>query len=291
MSWSAVSIRRAHNLIAKPGALALIVAVNAGAFFGGLILWYGYVMGSPETPAWAWPFVPDCPLFGLLGALALLMVTARDYWKVADQVRAQRVLYVAAGLSALVWLFAYGPSSGEESMRLRATLALWAGSLVLCAVFFRRTPSWLLALVAFGQIKYGIWTITAWALFWRNTSTALGSPLVTPDSVLMTVTHIGLAAQGVLLLTYFRPDLVAVVVSFGWFALSDFIDYGLEYSPAIPEEFIPLAAMQWSTIAVTLTLSGLLLWLALRARSEPESDTVPEAGTGSCRKQGASQFV
>ena len=176
-------------------------------------------------------------------------------------------------------------------MRLRATLALWAGSLVLCAVFFRRTPSWLLALVAFGQIKYGIWTITAWALFWRNTSTALGSPLVTPDSVLMTVTHIGLAAQGVLLLTYFRPDLVAVVVSFGWFALSDFIDYGLEYSPAIPEEFIPLAAMQWSTIAFTLTLSGLLLWLALRARSEPESDTVPEAGTGSCRKQGASQFV
>jgi uncharacterized membrane protein YpjA len=276
-----------HDIIAKPGVLVLILAINAAAYFGGLILWYGYVMQSPETPVWVWPFVPDCPLFGLLGALALMMVTARVYWTRAAQVGAQKVVSMAAGVSVALWLSTYVSNAGNEWAEVRAAWALWAVSLAVCAVFFRRTPAWLLAIIAFGQIKYGIWTITAWSLFWRNTSAALGSPLITADSVLMTVTHVGLAAQGALLLTYFRPDLVAVAASFGWFAVSDFIDYGLGYFPAVPEEYIPPAAMQWSTVTVTIGLSILFLWWALYARSSHGLKVEP----ASSRKQGTSQFV
>ena len=177
MTRVACWIRRTHDVIANPGVLALIVAVNAAAFFGGLVLWYGYVMASPETPAWVWPFVPDCPLFGLLGALALLMVTARDYWTPATQAQAQRTVYAVAVVSGLACLYAFGPWAGVDFVRLRATLALWTASVVLCAVFFRKAPAWLLAIIAFGQIKYGIWTITAWSLFWHNTAAVMGSPL------------------------------------------------------------------------------------------------------------------
>ena len=192
-----------------------------------------------------------------------------------------------AAVSGLVCLYAFGAWAGADFVRLRATLALWTASVVLCAVFLRKAPAWLLAIIAFGQIKYGIWTITAWSLFWRSTAAEMGSPLFTPDSVLMTATHVGLALQGLLLLTYFRPDISAAIVSCIWFAASDVVDYGSGYYPAIPEEFIPLAAMQWSTIFVTVALSALFFWDALRARA----GSARAQGSGSKHRPGASQFV
>lgn len=249
----------------------MVLGLNGVAYFGGLTLWYGSVMGSPETPVWVWPFVPDCPLFGLLGALALLAVTARIYWLGAAQVRIRQTLFATAALCALMWLSTYATANGGEKPELRPTWALLTGSLFVFAYLFRRPPSWLLALVAFGQIKYGIWTITAWSLFWHNTASTLGTPTVSGESVLMTVTHVGLTVQGLLLLTYFRPDLTAVVVSAAWFVASDVVDYGLGYHPAIPEEIIPLPAMQWSTISVTIALIGWFLWLALHDRALPHA--------------------
>ena len=97
----------------------------------------------------------------------------------------------------------------------------------------------------------------------------------------------GLALQGLLLLTYFRLDLRAAIVSCVWFAASDFVDYALGYYPAVPEEFIPLAAMQWSTIFVTAALSALFFWYALRARA----GSVSAHGSVSKHEQEASQFV
>jgi uncharacterized membrane protein YpjA len=109
----------------------------------------------------------------------------------------------------------------------------------------------------------------------------------------MTIIHIGLIAQGLLLLTYFKPapmslegatknekysayglqptfcvfapsrefifrlDWLTALVSFIWFASSDYVDYALGFHPAIPEQFIPVSVMQWSTVAVTLLLSSL----------------------------------
>jgi uncharacterized membrane protein YpjA len=146
--------------------------------------------------------------------------------------------------------------------------AVWSGALLIGAIWFRQAPAWLLGIFAFGQIKYGIWTITAWLLYWRSTAELLGAPHFSFDSVFMTITHIGLLAQGIFLLTYFRPTVAAAAAALSWFAASDFMDYGRGFYPAIPEQFISLAVMRWSTVAVTAILSALYLVLGLQ-RGQP----------------------
>lgn len=254
-----------QRLAALAPLLTLLIVIDVAAYFGGLLYWYGYVMANPQTPMWAWPFIPDCPLFGLLGGIGMLMVTAKWFWADADQAKAQRYLAVLAGISTLLWLSTYLPGVSSAWRWQGAMLAVWSWSLVLATIFFRQAPAWLLGLFAFGQIKYGIWTITAWLVYWRNTALVYGSPDFSFDSVFMTLTHIGLLGQGIFLLTYFRPDLTTVLVSFGWFALSDFVDYGLGFYPGLPLDFIPLPIMQWSTIAVTIGLSVIYLWLSQTA--------------------------
>ncbi len=254
-----------QRLAALAPLLTLLVVIDVAAYFGGLLYWYGYVMANPQTPMWAWPFIPDCPLFGLLGGIGMLMVTAKWFWADADQAKAQRYLALLAGMSTLLWLSTYLPGVSSAWRWQGAMLAVWSWSLVLATIFFRQAPAWLLGLFAFGQIKYGIWTITAWLVYWRNTALVYGSPDFSFDSVFMTLTHIGLLGQGIFLLTYFRPDLTTVLVSFGWFALSDFVDYGLGFYPGLPLDFIPLPIMQWSTIAVTIGLSVIYLWLSQTA--------------------------
>lgn len=270
-----------HALVAMPPILALILAIDVAAYFGGLLYWYGYVMAQPETPWWAWAFIPDCPLFGLLGGLGILIVVARDRWTDGGQEKAQRVLLGIGGVSAVLWLSTYLPAAPNWWAMQGAMLAVWSWALLLCGALLRRAPVWLLGLIAFGQIKYGIWTITAWLLFWRNTAAVYGAPLFTFDSIFMTITHIGLVAQGILLLTYFRPTLLAAGVSFLWFGASDYVDYGLGFYPAIPEEFIPLGVMQWSTVTVTVLLSALYAWVGLQAQDDKRKQPVlKERGAG-----------
>jgi uncharacterized membrane protein YpjA len=275
MQWLSDQLQRLQAFVAIPGMLAAILVVDVLAYFGGLLYWYGDFMLLPlkpilhwfvpqaTKPIWTWPFIPDCPLFGLLGGLGLLIVTAHTYWSHAAQLRTQRYLLVAGALSMLLWLSASLPGVSAGWADQRAMLAVWAWSLLLSGALFLRAPAWLLTLFACGQIKYGIWTITAWLVFWRNTALEFGSPLFTFDSVFMTITHIGLFAEGVLLLTYLKPNWTAVVVSFAWFALSDFMDYGVGVYPPLPLRYIPLPIMQWSTIAVTILLAALMWWLSL----------------------------
>ena len=264
MNWLLKQLRVLQPIVGRPPLLALIILVDVVAYFGGLLYWYGPVMADPATPLWTWPFIPDCPLFGFLGGLGLLMVTARTFWSEPAQLTAQRWLWGAAILSTGVWLSTYlsGAPAGWQGQS--ALWGLWAWVMIVGAIFFRRAPRWLLTIFALGQIKYGVWTVTAWLLFWRNTALAFGAPLFTFDSVFMTLTHIGLIGQGLLLLTYFRPNVTAALAAFAWFGFSDFVDYGLGYYPAIPEIFIPLRAMQWSTIGMTFLLAGWSLWTALR---------------------------
>ncbi len=262
MHWFWSQIQRLQAMTALPPLLTLIVVLDIVAYVGGLLYWYGDVMANPFTPMWAWPFIPDCPLFGLLGGMGLLMVTAQRFWSADAQQRAERTILIAGTVSAVLWISTYLPNVAPAWATQGATLAVWSWVLLLCGLLFRRSPTWLLALFAFGQIKYGLWTITAWVLFWRNTALVYGSPLFTVDSVFMTVTHIALLGQGIFLLTYFRLTKRAVVASFLWFAASDYVDYGLGFYPGLPLHFIPLWIMQWSTIAVTFTLSGIYFLLA-----------------------------
>lgn len=253
-------VRWIKRWVANPQLLTLLLALDVAAYFAGLIFWYGYVMGDAATPMWVWPFVPDCPLFGWLGGLGLLMVVARDHWSAAARRQGQRWLWLAAGLALVMWGVTYVPQLGAGWHALQGTFGLLSLTLVVAAVWFREPPAWLLGVFAFGQIKYGIWTITAWVLYWRSTADVFGAPHFSVDSVTMTVAHVGLAAQGLVLLGYFRPDWRAALAVMVWFGASDFVDYGLGYYPAIPETLISLRFVQWSTITVTLLLVA-LFWL------------------------------
>ncbi len=250
------------QLIAVPQLLALLLVIDLAAYFAGLLFWYGYVMTDASTPVWAWPFIPDCPFFGLLGGLGLLMVIAQSRWQAPAQAESQRTLWVAAVIAVGVWLSTYLPGVSSGWAQQGAMFALLSWSLLVVAIWFRQLPAWLLAIIAFGQIKYGIWTITAWLLYWRSTAELLGAPHFSFDSISMTIAHIGLLGQGLFLLAYFRPTRVATLAVLIWFGVSDFMDYGLGFYPAIPEQLISLQFIQWSTITVTLVLSAIYWWLA-----------------------------
>jgi uncharacterized membrane protein YpjA len=257
---SAKWIARGQRWVEGPQLLTLILTLDVAAYFAGLIFWYGYVMTDPATPMWAWPFIPDCPFFGLLGGLGLLMVVAQRRWSVTAQMQGQWWLWGVGLASVALWLSTYVPGVSEGWKQQGAMFALWSGSLLVAAIWFRRPPAWLLGIFAFGQIKYGIWTITAWLLYWRSTAAILGAPNFSFDSISMTLAHIGLAAQGIFLLLYFRPTRFAALAALLWFGVSDFVDYGLGFYPAIPRSLISLEIMQWSTITVTVLLVA-VYWL------------------------------
>jgi len=282
MAWSRGRLAWAQMVVAGPQVLALALVIDLAAYFAGLLFWYDYVMADPATPWWAWPFIPDCPLFGLLGGIGLLMVTAQRYWPADAVARGQRTLGALAAASTLVWLTTLLPVASPGWAAQGAMFAVLSGSLIVAAVWFRRPPVWLLGIFAFGQIKYGIWTITAWLLYWRSTAAYFGAPNFSFDSIFMTVMHIGLLAQGVFLLTYFRPTWRAGVVAAVWFGLSDFMDYGLGFFPQIPQMLISLSFMQWSTMAVTALLSVVyLVW----GGAQPAPTTQAAAHTSRVAKQ------
>ncbi len=266
-------ILRVQRVVALPQVLVLILALDALGYFAGMTGWYGPVLRQP-TPVWAWPFIPDCPLFGLLGGLALLMMVAQRNWPAAHKRIAERWL-VGGGGAALLVALAYGmawlPGDAESLRGMAALYALLGAALLIFGLGFRRCPNGLICVVAAGQIKYGIWTITAWLLFWRNTAALYGEPLFTAESILMTAAHVGLAVQGLLLFTYFVLQVRGALVALGWFALSDMVDYGpaawgLGWHPAVPP-ILPLHFIRNSTIVVTWLLGLGMVVVARRVRT------------------------
>lgn len=154
---------------------------------------------------------------------------------------------------------------------------LWSWMLLLFGASFVLAPRWLVWITAFGNIKYGVWTVTLWATYWSSTSAAFGAADVTAQGILMTATHLGMIVQGMLLLAFVLSDLRAALLGFGWFALSDFVDYALGYHPQpIPEPWVSLDWMQWHTICVTVLLSLFALWMSQNIRLHlPQRHPIP----------------
>lgn len=273
-----------------PAALTVIVAICTLAYGAGVLWWYGPQLNDVATPVWAWPFVPDCPLFGLLGGLALLQNVAQRRWSRAARRRlrlwmvclgvAALALGGLAGLGALPWV--------AEGARAQAALWTLAGASLLLVASLPGRPLWLAGVAAVliaGQIKYGFWTLTLWGLFWRNTALLYGAPLISAEGVLMVIAHIALMAQGFVLWSRLPAALhqaeaeqprprspahaartwaVAALSVLVWFALSDFIDYALGFHPAV-HQLVALQAMRDSTRGATLFLSAVFLLMALQA--------------------------
>lgn len=276
MKWIWGRVQWLQAWVALPSLLTLTLVICVFAYFAGLLFWYGIQMANIYAPApiWSWPFIPDCPLAGLLGGLGLMMVTAHKFWRPEAQARAQRLLLIVGGVSALLWLSTYLPGAPILWQQLGPTLGVWSWALLLCGALFHKAPAWLLGVIAFGEIKYGIWTVVAWLVYWRNTALMDGAPDFNFISILMTVSHLALLGMGVFLLTYFKPTRAAVLASLFWYALSDFMDYGLGFYPGLPLKYIPLWIMQWHTIAVTFLLSGVYFWLSSSPSLKSTVDTV-----------------
>ncbi|MBN1640607.1 MAG: DUF1405 domain-containing protein [Anaerolineae bacterium] len=180
------------------------------------------------------------------------------------------ITIIAIGLIGGVWGFIdwYGPTF--------ARYPVWQWPFVpdcpLFALLFTLSLGLLLigrnwapynAIVAFGLIKYGVWTVTVWILFWAN-----GGPLTT-ESVVMTLAHTGMVLEGLFLLRYLKLDWPTLAASAIWFGLSDWMDYGpFETYPHFPS-IIPYAIVRGHTIAMTVLLTALYGAMAWRRRRSP----------------------
>jgi uncharacterized membrane protein YpjA len=242
--------------------MGLVLAADMAGFVWGILYWYGRQL--PGAPAWTWPFIPDCPLFGLVGGLALLLVvTQAASQKARGRIRSALWAIALASMSLMgaAWL-AGGRASSSALARWIATYnGMWALLAALClitAIVWDRVPNWWLSIAAMGQIKFGLWTVFAWVVFWWNTR-----GLVTFESVFMTATHIAMIAQGLVLFTYYRPSVAGTGIAGAWFLLNDFVDYGLGHYPRLPRQ-VPVSIMQWHTIAVTFILTAAFGWLSTR---------------------------
>lgn len=125
---------------------------------------------------------------------------------------------------------------------------------------------------ALGCIKYGVWTCVVWLLYWSATGD------FNPLSILMFVTHMGLIAQGVvLLLLTERWSVREVLPSVAFYAVADFVDYGLGHHPGYPMLFVSPMIVQWHTVAMTWLLSA--IFLAVGWRMEQQPDLSPPSST------------
>ncbi len=131
------------------------------------------------------------------------------------------------------------------------------------ALILRRRPGWpfLNAFAAFGVIKYGLWTVAFWTLYWMS-----GGP-PTLESVAMTITHLIMTAEGLFLLNYHRLTLATALGIGGWFFLHDWVDYGpLQTRPGLPPG-VSVTTMMWVALGLTTLLTISYVYLAYRRRS------------------------
>ncbi len=83
--------------------------------------------------------------------------------------------------------------------------------------------------VFFGLIKYGTWTIFTIALYFM----ASGN-IAELDEWMLLISHVGMAAEGILYFKYLRLNKLNISVSLAWFALSDYMDYVVGVYPYLP---------------------------------------------------------
>jgi uncharacterized membrane protein YpjA len=178
----------------------VVVANGLGAVLGGLY-WYGPMLW--QSPLWALPFVPDCPLAALLWMIAAFGVRAGRRWR-----------------------------------------------------FFN-------ALTTFASIKYGIWTIAFWLYVWSNAGFA-ADPAFLAISVLLFVAHIGLLLQGLLLIPESLPlSLPKRVAVCGWFILSIYVDYVLNYHPPLGLDMPEQVAFWVAALSTALLTTALIAFAPL----------------------------
>jgi uncharacterized membrane protein YpjA len=150
------------------------------------------------------------------------------------------------------WLWPFIPDSPLSTFWVLPALAL---------LLWRR-PGWpfLNAYAAFGVIKYGLWTVAFWALYWYH------GGAFHLESLSMSFTHLIMVLEGVLLLGFTRLTAAVALGISAWFLFNDWLDFGpLQLRPGLPPG-VSVTAMMWVTVALTLLLASLYFWIAWRYR-------------------------
>lgn len=172
--------------------------------------------------------------------------------------------FVAVNVVGFVW-----GTIGWYGQQLPQTPLVWwlfvpdcplvAGAFALALWGRRQGKRWTLfnLWVAAGSIKYGVWTCTVWLAYWLQTGDFFFL------SVAMFLTHIGLIAQGVvLLLLTERWSVRDGLLVLAYYAFADFVDYGLNHHPGYPLVVVSRALVQWHSVAMTWGLGVLLVAVA-----------------------------
>jgi uncharacterized membrane protein YpjA len=148
------------------------------------------------------------------------------------------------------WLWPFIPDSPLSTFWMLPALAL----------ILWRQPGWPLfnAYAAFGVIKYGLWTVVFWALYWLN-----GGSLHL-ESISMSVTHLIMVMQGLLLLGFTRLTPGVALGLGAWFLFNDWLDFGpMRLRPGLPPG-VSVTTMMGVTVALTVLITLAYLGIARR---------------------------
>jgi uncharacterized membrane protein YpjA len=156
-------------------------------------------------------------------------------------------------LRAPVYFWPFIPDCPLFALLFASVLILWRTG---------RSWAWYEAIVAYGCILYGFWTVFFWVAYWLATGD------FNPTSLIMTGAHIGLFFQGVALLPLLRLRAWIVALAAGWFAASAWVDYGVGWHPPIPMQ-VSIILIQNETLVVTTVLAVLFTALLLAQRKAP----------------------
>jgi uncharacterized membrane protein YpjA len=161
-------------------------------------------------------------------------------------------------------LYWYGPQMARTAPLLwpwlvDSPLAVLGYAVALPLIRRRRGPrrEWLATWAVFANIKYGLWTVVYWLLWWT------GPGFLELESVTLTFTHAAMIAIGASLLVFYRPRAWQVLTVAAWFALNDYLDYWGSLTPIVPAG-VSLEFLKWEQVMVTVILT---LWLLALSRS------------------------
>ena len=148
-----------------------------------------------------------------------------------------------------LWLWPFVPDSPGSALIFIPAFLL---------ILRRRSWPFLNVFAAFGLIKYGLWTVIFWFMYW-----VWVGGRVDIMGVAMTATHWGMILEGLLLLAYVRPRAWHALGVGAWFLFHDWIDYGLGTYPGLPApSLVPVMARE--AVVSTLLLTVIMLALSRR---------------------------
>jgi len=146
-----------------------------------------------------------------------------------------------------LWLWPFVPKSPGSAF-------IFIPAFVL--ILLKRPWPLLNIFAAFALLKYGLWTVIFWFLYW----TMVGGQ-ADVMGVAMTATHWGMVLQGLFLLAYVRSHARQVLVLGAWFLFLDWLDYGVGIYPNLPNPAL-VPVMAWESVLSTILLTALMLLLS-----------------------------